>query len=147
MPWEKRSCEAVSCQQGGSFGTPHHLRSSYRWWITSGNRNACGPCGSCYPLALVEAAGVRRQPQPIGKQELGKGCCASPRVDLHKPVPGSHVNRDELRADKGGCPNAVWAPGSWFRTILPLLSISSLIRKRTSHVKASLYRMHVSKSN
>lgn len=133
---------------GGKLWDSRHLRSAYRWWITSGNRNSCGPCGSCYPLALVEAAGVWRQPQPggaslLGSRSWGKNAMP-PQVDLHKLVTESCA---ELRADKEGCLNAVWAPGSWFRTVLPLLIIGSLTWKKTLHVKVSLYRMQVSKSD
>lgn len=122
---------------GGKLWDPlSHPRSGYRWWNASGSRKACGPCGSCYPRALVQASGVRRQPQPPGKWDV-----MPPQVDLHMPVPGSHASRG-----KRGCPNTAWTPGNLFRRVLPLLCISSLTGKKTLHRKVSLCITQVSKS-
>lgn len=64
-----------------------HPRSSSRWWNPSGSRKVCGPCGSCYPRALVEASGAPRQLQSPGKRDV-----VPAQADLHMPAPGSHTN-------------------------------------------------------
>lgn len=119
--------------QGKLWDPLSDLRSSCRWCNASGSRKACGPCGSCYPRALVEASGAPGQPQPPAKWDV-----VPPQADLHMPAPGSHANRGQR-----GCPNTVWTPGSLFRRVLPLLGIRSL----TLHRKVSPGTMQVSKSN
>lgn len=117
MPSEKSSCAAASCQRGGSSGTPHHLRSSYRWWITIGNRNACGPCGSCYHGLLW------KWHECEGSPSLPEQTCAS------------CANRDQPRADREACPQSELLGADLGESILPRIS-DSLIRKKTLHVKA-----------
>lgn len=131
MPSEKSSCEAASCQRGGSSGTPRHLRSSYRWWITIGNRNACGPCGSCYYGLLWKWHECEGSPS---LPELRKEPYASPsrpvQAVLTQTSPeqtGEHTLRQSelLGADSG-------------ESILPRIS-DSFIRKKTLHIKARVY--------
>lgn len=120
MPSEKSSCAAASCQWGGSSGTPHHLRSSYRWWITIGNRNACGPCGSCYHGLLW------KWHECEGSPSLPEQTCAS------------CANRDQPRADREACPQTVWAPGSWFGRVHPPSNIRFLNKKEDTARKSKI---------
>lgn len=92
MPREKRSCEAVSCQQGGSSETPWAIREA----VTDGEmlRKQKGVWSMWFLLPTGSRGSVRSAKAAPAFWEAG--CGASP-VDLHMPVPGSLLT--EVRGD------------------------------------------------
>lgn len=137
MPWEKRSCEAVSCQQGGSSETPWAIWEA----VTDGEmlRKQKGVWSMWFLLPTGSRGSVRSAKAAPASWEVG--CGASPSRPAHASP------REPPNRGKRGCPNTVWTPGNLFRRVLPLLSISSLTGKKTLHRKVSPCTTQVSKSD